>query len=187
MAPEHTIEDLIFGIRGKRVILDADLAELYGVDTKRLNEQVKRNPGRFPADFAFQLSRKEWAELRSQTATSNPEDPDNEAVVTLKSQVATSKRGGRRTLPWVFTEHGAIMAANVLNSARAVAMSVYVVRAFVELRERLSLNQNLLKRLAEMDQELLKHDVALKEIYEALVPLLQPEPEHPKRRIGFHP
>ena len=112
------IEQRIYTIRGVRVILDSDLAALYGVPTKRLNEQYRRNRKRFPEDFAFQLTAKETNSLRSQIATS-------------------SSHGGRRYRPYAFTEHGALMAANILNSARAVQMSIFVIRAFVKMREAL--------------------------------------------------
>ena len=125
------IAPLIHEIRGERIILDADLARIYGVTTKRLNEQVKRNADRFPDDFAFQVTKEETANLTSQIATLKSPASSN-----LRSQNATSRsHGGRRYPPYAFTEHGAIMAGNVLNSKQAVQMSVFVVRAFVKLRE----------------------------------------------------
>jgi len=180
---EH-LEPLIVAIRGHRVVLDADLARLYGVDTKRFNEAFKRNRDRFPADFAFQLTAEEFAELRSQIATSSSQTADS--VEDNRSQFATGSHGGRRYLPWAFTEHGALMAANILRSARAVQMSVFVVRAFVRLREEVAANTSVLARLAEIERKLLQHDVALLDIYQRLLPLLQPSPDPPKRRIGFH-
>jgi len=180
---EH-LEPLIVAIRGHRVVLDADLARLYGVDTKRFNEAFKRNRDRFPADFAFQLTAEEFAELRSQIATSSSQPADS--LEDNRSQFATGSHGGRRYLPWAFTEHGALMAANILRSARAVQMSVFVVRAFVRLREEVAANTSVLARLAEIDRKLLQHDVALLDIYQRLLPLLQPSPDPPKRRIGFH-
>jgi hypothetical protein len=159
---------LIQTIRGQRVILAADLAKLYGVRTLRLNEAVKRNKVRFPTDFMFQLSRAEaLAHSRSQFAI-------------LNAQGANIKH-----LPYAFSEHGAIMAANVLNSPQAVAMSVYIVRAFVQQRDAISANDAILKRLAEIDQTLLLHDKALRDIYQKLLPLLQPPPDPPKPKIGF--
>jgi len=159
---------LIHTIRGQRVILATDLAKLYGVRTLRLNEAVKRNKVRFPTDFMFQLTRVEaLAHSRSQFAI-------------LNAQGANIKH-----LPYAFTEHGAIMAANVLNSPQAVAMSVYVIRAFVQQREVLAANSAILKRLAEIDQTLLLHDEALRDIYQKLLPLLQPPPDPPKSKIGF--
>ena len=207
MKPPQPIESLILTLRGQKVILDADLAELYGVPPKRLNEQVKRNAERFPEDFRFQLTAQEWSNLKSQFATSSLEVPPKQGVPTNSSQNAmssthltepqnvppnwsqfvTSSHGGRRTLPHAFTEHGAIMAATVLNSPEAVAMSVFVVRAFIQMREQLAANAAILKRLAEIDKTLLEHDSALRAIWTKLQPLLAPPPAPPKRRIGFHP
>src|SRR5207302_944070 len=140
------ISSLIFGLRSRRVILDTDLAKIYGVPTKRLNEQLRRNIDRFPKDFAFQLTPQEWAALRSQFATLETGRTEIIETRDLRSQFATSKsgRGGRRYLPYAFTEHGALMAANVLNSPRAVAMSVYVIRAFVKMREELAADSEIL-------------------------------------------
>jgi len=160
---------LIHTIRGVRVILASDLARLYAVPTKRLNEAVKRNKVRFPTDFMFQLTRLEGLEI-------------------LRSQIATLRRPHgqhEKYAPYAFTEHGAIMAANVLNSPQAVAMSVFVIRAFVQQREVLAANDAILKRLAEIDQTLLVHDKALRDIYQKLLPLLPPPPDPPKPKIGF--
>ena len=186
MMPKKPIESLILNLRGQKVILDADLAELYGVLTKRFNEQVKRNADRFPEDFTFQLTAPEWSNLKSQFATSSLEVPQMEDVASVRSQYATGYHGGRRKLPYAFTEHGAIMAATVLNSPEAVAMSVFVVRAFMQMREQLLANAAILKRLAEIDKTLLEHDSALRIIWEKLQPLLAPPPDPPRRRIGFH-
>jgi hypothetical protein len=158
------VESRIFVLRGQKVILDSDLAELYGVPVKRLNEQVKRNQERFPPDFMFQLSAEELSSLRSQNAT--------------------SKRGGRRYLPYAFTEHGAIMAATVLNSDRAVEMSVFVVRAFVRLREMLSTNQQLSGKIDELERRLDTHDASIQELIEAIRELMEPPPAS-GRPIGF--
>ena len=181
------LEPLIFTIRGQRVILDADLARLYCVMTKRFNEAFKRNQNRFPEDFAFHLSEEEFRNLRSQIATSSSQDTDIKGSPENSSQFALSSSRHRRVahLPWAFTEHGALMAANILRSDRAVQMSVFVVRAFVRLREQITANQAILKRLAEIDRSLLKHDSALRDIYRKLLPLLEPPPVPPKRRIGF--
>ena len=138
--PVH-VESLILSIRHQNVIIDADLAELYGVATKALNQAVKRNADRFPGDFMFQLTSKELSALRSQIVTSKAQSSQVQYDGALRSQFATSKRGGRRTRPYAFTEHGALMAANVLNSPEAVAMSVYVVRAFIKQRELLRTHQ----------------------------------------------
>jgi ORF6N domain len=160
------IENRILMIRGHKVVLDADLADLYGVPTKRLNEQVKRNAERFPEDFVFQLTEEEAESLRSQIATSN------------------GSRGGRRYRPYAFTEHGAIMAANVLNSASAIRMSVYVVRAFVRLREILASNRMLAEKFAELERKVAGHDGHIQSLFEAIRQLMRP-PTTPGRRIGF--
>jgi ORF6N domain len=184
-----SLEPLILVIRNQRVILDADLARLYGEPTKRFNEAFKRNRQRFPDDFAFQLTAAEFNNLRSQIATSSSELIESTAHNLNWSQFATSSSRHRGAVyrPWAFTEHGAVMAANILRSERAVHMSVFVVRAFVRLREHVVANQAILKRLAEIDRTLLQHDSALLDLYEKLLPLLQPLPDHPERRIGFQP
>jgi len=167
MSTLDRISDRILVLRGLRVILDADLALLYGVETRRLNEQVGRNPDRFPPEFAFRMTNQELASLMSQIATSKP------------------GRGGTRKLPLVFTEHGAIMAATVLNSPRAIEVSVYVVRAFVQMREALVVHKKLGKKLDELERKVGTHDRAIGQILEAIRQLTQP-PETPKRRrIGF--
>jgi hypothetical protein len=158
----------ILTIRDQKVVLDSDLARIYRVSTGRFNEAVKRNLKRFPEDFSFVLTPEEFGSLRS--------------------QFAILKRGRgqhRKYLPRVFTEHGALMAASILNSDRAIAMSIYVIRAFVELRERMAANAAIMKRLAEIDHELLLHDSALRDIYDKLAPLLTPAPDAPRPRIGF--
>ncbi len=157
-------------LRGHKVILDSDLAALYGVETRRLNEQVRRNPGRFPADFLLELTAGEFANL--------------------KSQNATSSWGGRRSPPLAFTEHGALMAASVLSSPQVVEMSIYVVRAFVRLREALAGNRELARKIAELERRigarLADHDQAIAEILGAIRQLTTPlEPR--KRPIGFVP
>jgi len=174
----YAVEDVILSIRGHKVILDRDLAMLYGVEVKRLNEQVKRNRDRFPDDFAFRLTLQEVTHLKSQFATSSSPG--------MRSQIATaSAHGGRRKLPYAFTEHGAIMAATVLNSSKAVEMSVFVVRAFVKMREQLLATATLARRLAEVEKLLLTHDSALRDLYQKIRPLLLPPPEPAKTKIGF--
>ena len=160
------VDARILLVRGKKVILDADLAELYGVTVKRLNEQIKRNIARFPSDFQFQLRPAECDSLRSQFATSN------------------AGRGGRRYLPYVFTEHGAIMAASVLNSKRAIQMSVFVVRAFVRMREALAANQPIVAKLAELERRLENHDGRIQSLIHTIQKLMVP-PAPSRRRIGF--
>ena len=185
MKSSQPIETPIRLIRNQRVILDADLAGLYGTKTKALNQAVKRHANRFPEDFAFQLTPTELDDLRSQIVTSSLQPIDNKKDIKNWSQFATSSHGGRRTQPWAFTEHGALMAANILRSDDAVHMSIYVVRAFIKQREQLAANQTILKRLAEIDKTLLQQDAALRDIYRKLLPLLQPPPDPPRRRIGF--
>ena len=181
------LEPTILVIRNQRVVLDADLARLYEVPTKRFNEAFKRNRRRFPEDFAFQLTTAEFNNLRSQFATSSSQPAESMGDNLNWSQFATSSSRHRGAVyrPWAFTEHGAVMAANILRSEQAIHMSVFVVRAFVRLREHVVANQAILKRLTEIDRTLLQHDSALLDLYEKLLPLLQPLPAQPKRRIGF--
>lgn len=163
--PLERIDKAILLIRGEKVILDSSLATLYGVTTRRLNEQVKRNQDRFPRDFAFHLTRQEFTDLMSRFATSS------------------SKHGGRRKLPLVFTEHGALMAANVLASKTAVAASVEVVRAFMRLRQMLSSNEELARKLEELEK---KYDRQFKIVFDAIRELMTPPPPRVKP-IGFRP
>jgi len=185
-------------IRKQRVLLDADLARFYGVTTKRLNEAVKRNRDRFPADFAFQLNEREYASLRCDPAAGKAQHGENERGVNMwahleatagsgmRSQFATaSAKRNIRHYPYAFTEHGALMAASILKSKRAVEMSVFVVRAFVRIREQLAASTALAKRLAEIEKTLLTHDQALIDLYGQLRPLLLPPPEPPHKPIGF--
>lgn len=181
------IEPLIVRIRGERVILDADLARLYGVTTKRFNEAFKRNRQRFPEDFAFRLTPAEFANLKSQFVISRSQDVDSKGKKDNWSQIATSSGRHRATVysPWAFTEHGALMAANILRSAQAVQMSVFVIRAFVRMREQVAANTAILKRLAQIDKTLLEHDAALAAMYRKLLPLLQPEPAPKNGVLAF--
>jgi len=160
------VDSKILVLRDQKVILDAELAALYGVSVKRLNEQIKRNAKRFPADFLFRLSPAEYQNLRSQNATSS------------------SSHGGRRYLPHAFTEHGAIMAATVLNSKRAIEMSIFVVRAFVRMRQALAANQQIVTKLSEIERRLEGHDVEIQELVDAIRELMAPLPAN-NRRIGF--
>jgi hypothetical protein len=180
LAPE-AITLRIATARGQRVILDSDLAALYEVQTKRFNEAVRRNLAKFPADFMFQLTAEEWVVLRSQSATLNA--------------AGTGRGQHRKYLPYAFTEHGAIMAANLLSSPRAVEVSVYVVRAFVRLRELAATHGDLAKRLAELEDKTealaMNHDTfsrntrnQLKQVFDALRELMTP-PDPPRRPIGF--
>lgn len=133
MKDHALLESLILTVRGQKVLLDADLATIYGVPTKRLNEQVKRNADRFPEDFVFRLSPSDLADLRSQFATSSTKVFLGQYDGALKSQFVAATQAGRRSAPYDFTEHGAIMAATVLNSPETVKMSLFVVRAFVKM------------------------------------------------------
>lgn len=160
------VESKILPIRGHRVILDSDLAELYGVEVRSLIQQVKRNARRFPPDFVMQLTAEEASNLRSQNV------------------ISSSGHGGRRSLPYAFTEHGAIMAASVLTSGRAVEMSIFVVRAFVRMREALAANRQVLSKLAELERRVESHDANIQELIEAIRELMEPLPAS-GRRIGF--
>lgn len=168
------IEELIREIRGQRVLLDFDLAAIYGVETKALNRAVKRNRDRFPEDFLYQLSETEWKNLRRQIGTSS------------------SAHGGRRTRPHAFTEYGALQAANVLRSQRAVQMSLFVIRAFVKMRETLRAAPELAKKLAALEKKLTGrldvHEAGIVDALQRITRLLDPPPEPPlppKPRIGF--
>jgi phage regulator Rha-like protein len=163
--PVERIENSILLIRGKKVMLDADLATLYGVSTKRLNEQVKRNRDRFPVDFMFQLTENEKAEVVANC----------DHLKRLKFSP---------NLPYAFTEHGAIMLATVLNSPVAVQASIQVVRAFVKLRQILATNKDLAHKLEQLERKIEKHDEEIKAIFNAIRQLMTP-PEKPKRKIGF--
>lgn len=154
-------------IRGQRVLLDADLARFYGETTKRLNQQVNRNRARFPEDFMFQLTAEEFANLRLQSATSS------------------SGHGGRRYAPLAFTEHGAIMASMVLASERATALSVYVVRAFVELRALVNTNKELAGKVQALERKVSVHERNIAELADSMAELLATPPAPPKRPIGF--
>jgi len=164
--PVGEIERAILLVRGEKVILDADLARLYGVETKRLNEQVKRKKDRFPEDFVFQLT---WEEAKAS-----------------RSQSATLKRGRNiKYRSYAFTEHGAIMAANVLNTPRAVQVGVYVVRAFVRLRRALSGHKALAAKLDRLEHKVGRHDREIRALIDAMRQLMAPPPTTPKRQIGF--
>jgi len=160
------IEQRIFYMRSKKVMLDIHLAELYGVETKRLNEQVRRNIKRFPADFMFQLTRHEWHNLKSQFATS-------------------SSWGGRRKLSYAFTEQGIAMLSSVLHSQRAIEVNIAIMRAFVKLREVLATHKELADRLAELERRMDKKDKEVMSLFEAIRRLMAPPPEKKKEPIGF--
>jgi hypothetical protein len=167
------IDFAIHLVRGKRIILDSDLANIYGIHTFRLNEAVKRNRGRFPDDFLFQLTKDEYSSLTSHFAMSK------------------NNRGGRRTLPYAFTEHGAIMVANILNSERAVQMSIFVVRAFIKMRHTFTANRALSDKLAELEKKLTArldvHERVIAYVLGELKKLMEPpqRPEPKRHPIGF--
>ena len=183
IVPAESVATLIRVLRGQRMILDADLARVYGVTTKRLNEAVKRNQQRFPSDFMFQLTLEEVASLRSQIVTSSGKGN--------RSQIATGSQKHRdpRFSPYAFTEYGAFQAANVLNSEQAVQMGVFVVRAFVKMREALVAHRELAEKLAEWEQSLVArldtHDQLIAGIIKELQRLASPT-QPPRKPIGFH-
>jgi hypothetical protein len=160
------IESLILTIRGQRVMLDSDLAKIYGVTTKQLNQQFRRNLERFPSDFAFELTNQELTQMRS--------------------QIVTSSRRNLLRLPVVFTEHGALMLASILNSPIAVEASVRVVRAFILMREQLAAHKDLAGKLADLEQRVGGHDAAIQDLFEAIRRLVEPPLPENRREIGFH-
>jgi len=166
LIPQEIVEKKIYLIRGHRVMLDRDLASLYGVPTKRLNEQVKRNIKRFPEDFMFELTAQEFEILRS--------------------QFATSRWGGERYLPYVFTEQGVAMLSSVLNSERAIQVNIVIMRTFVKLKAIISTHKELAHKLNELEHKIEKHDEDICAIFEAIRQLMAPPPEPPRRRIGFN-
>jgi len=162
-----SVEKHILIIRGQKVMLDTDLAQLYQVPTYRLNEQVKRNRKRFPDDFMFQLNRQEMNSLTSQFAMSN------------------EGRGGRRTLPYAFTEQGVAMLSSVLNSERAVQVNIAIMRAFVKLREIISTHKELALKIKQLEGKFRQHDTKIRAVFEAIRELLEPKVAPLKRQIGF--
>ena len=166
--PMETIRGKIYLIRGQKVLLDSDLADLYGVDTKRLNEKVRRNIGRFPADFMFQLGEDEYASLRSQIAT-------------LKS----GRGAHRKYLPTVFTEQGVAMLSSVLNSELAVQVNIAIMRAFVQMRELATSSRAVARKLDELEKKYDKHDRQFMDLFDAIRQLMTPPEVKKKRMIGF--
>jgi hypothetical protein len=165
--PVELVERRIYLIRGQKVMLDSDLAELYQVLTKNLNKAVTRNAGRFPEDFMFQLTEEEAKSLRFQIGTSNV------------------GRGGRRTRPYAFTEHGVAMLSSVLNSDRAVQMNIIIIRAFVRMRELLATHKDLAERVEKLERTMKQHGSILVTVVQDIQKLKAPPPQ-PRRRIGFH-
>ena len=195
VVPTEQIDGMIRTIRGSRVILDSDLAKIYGVPTFRFNEAIKRNRHRFPPDFMFQLTTEEAAALRSQIAILK--ETAGERLTPNSSQIAILKKGRgqhRKYRPYAFTEHGALQAANVLRSPRAVQMSVFVIRAFVRMRQTLLGTRELAEKLAALEKKLTSrldvHEAAIVEVLQELMQILSPPPALPeptKPRIGFTP
>lgn len=167
LVPSKRVAQRILELRGHPVMLDSDLARLYGVPTRRLNEQVRRNPTRFPADFMFQLSAAEAAALRSHIATSK------------------TGRGGRRYAPLVFTEHGVAMLSSVLHSERAIQVNIEIVRAFIRLRQDIAENRKLDRRLDRLEKKYVRHDRQFKGVFDAIRQLMKPPQGTARRRIGF--
>lgn len=164
--PEEMIANKIFLVREKKVMLDSDLAELYQVETKRLNEQVKRNVTRFPEDFMFQLTKDEWKDL--------------------KSQNATSSWGGRRSEPYVFTEHGVLMLSSILNSERAIAVNIKIMRVYTKIKEMLLTHKDLLLKMEKIERSIGKHDMQITQVFQLIKQLVKQE-ESPRKKIGYKP
>src|SRR5205814_982602 len=174
--PENIVQ-LVFFVRGEKVMFDADLAKLYGVSTKALNQAFRRNKQRFPSDFAFQLSSAEYTDLKSQIVTSSA------GGTNLRSQIVpSSSHGGRRRPPYAFTEQGVAMLSSVLRSGRAVEVNIAIMRTFVQLRRLMDTNRDLARKIEALEK---KYDEKFAVVFEAIKQLITP-PEPPKRRIGFH-
>ncbi|MBC7888403.1 MAG: ORF6N domain-containing protein [Ferruginibacter sp.] len=191
-----SIQNRIYEIRGERVMLDRDLSVLYEVETKHLNEAVKRNSKRFPPDFMFQLTKNEFEDLKFQIETLENSDPLKPQIKTIKvhdnslrSQFATSKRGGTRYMPYAFTEQGIAMLSGILNSEKAINMNIAIMRAFVEIRKILLLQNDFKEQLKQIKERLGEHDVQLNQIYDAMENLLDEKAAERKwnerERIGF--
>ncbi len=193
--PKEKIINKIYIIREQKVILDFDLAFLYEVETKALNQAVKRNAARFPEDFMFRLSSKEWLFMRSQTVTSSAQEIDLEDSASMRSQIVTSSQSKRKDsyTPYAFTEHGVTMLASILKSERAVKMSIAVVRAFIELKKVAIQYTEIAEKLKLLNGRIGEHDVQLNSIYEAIENLLEDKTDKElkeaawknRKRIGF--
>lgn len=186
--PPQSIERRIYWVRGQKIMLDSDLAALYQVETKQLNQAVKRNPARFPEDFMFQLTGEEVEDLKSQTLLAVPTDDLRSHFVTSNAEpLDASVRGGRRYRPYAFTEHGIAMLSSVLKSERAAQVNILIVRAFVQLRDMLSTHRDLAIAIDELRRGQADQGEQIEAIIEAVNKLLEPPPvsETGKRRIGF--
>lgn len=175
LVPAEIIENKIFLIRGKKVMFDSDLAVLYGVETKKLNQAVKRNADRFPEDFMFQLNKEETMDSRFQIGTLKIDE-------VLRSQIVTSRRGGRRYLPFVFTEPGVAMLSSVLNSERAVRVNIQIIRTFIKIREMIISNKSLREKIEEMEK---KYDNKFAVVFKAITKLISQPIEEKREPIGF--
>ena len=189
--PDETVVSKIYVIRGQKVMLDFDLAALYEVETKRLNQQVKRNIERFSEEFMFRLTVKEWQNMRSQFVTASSQDVHFQTNKKMRSQIATASQKRRNTnvTPYVFTEHGVAMVANVLKSERAIKMSVMIVKAFIQLRKQILDYATLAEQVKALKHHLTEHDAQLNQIYDTLENLLDQKTEQQtwenRKRIGF--
>ena len=185
--PDETIIRKIYVLRGQKVMLDFDIAALYEVETKRLNEQVKRNAERFPDDFMFRLTAKEWQNMRSQFATASPEIVEKQQTKNMRSQIATASQSKRNTgvTPYAFTEHGITMLATVLKSERAVKMSIAVVRAFIELKRMATNYAEIARQLKNLKDHIGEHDVQLGAIYDAIENLMDEKTEEKVKKIHW--
>ena len=189
--PDETITRKIYVLRGQKVMFDFDIAALYEVATKVLNQAVKRNTDRFPEDFMFRLTVKEWQAMRSQFVTALSETPGLQGTKTMRSQIATASQNKRNVAitPYVFTEHGVTMLASVLKSERAVKMSIAVVRAFIELKKLASNYSEIAQQLSQLKDKIGEHDIQLSGIYDAIENLLDEKTEKKtwaeRERIGF--
>jgi len=189
--PDETVVSKIYVIRGQKIMLDFDLAALYEVETKRLNEQVKRNIERFSEEFMFRLTVKEWQNMRSQIVTASSQDIHFQTNKKMRSQIATASQKRRNTnvTPYVFTEHGGAMVANVLKSERAIKMSVMIVKAFIQLRKQILDYATLAEQVKALKHHLIEHDAQLNQIYDTLENLLDQKTEQQtwenRKRIGF--
>ena len=181
LIPLERIQQIIFLLRGEKVMLDADIAALYGVEARSLNQAVARNIERFPADFMFRLTEEEFESLRSHFVTASSEPAPNSSQIVMSSR----KHRGRAYLPYAFTEQGVAMLSSVLRSRRAVEVNVAIMRAFVALRLLLSDNAALVKKLDELERKVIGHDSAIRSVFDAIRQLMAP-PEKPRREIGFH-
>jgi ORF6N domain len=184
LKPEN-IGQLVFFIRGEKVMLDADLATLYGVSTKALNQALRRNRERFPEDFVFQLTADEFAALRSQSVTLSAKEPHPQAVRSNWSQFVTSSRKhrGARYRPYAFTEQGVAMLSSVLRSKRAVEVNIAIMRTFVQLRRLMDTNRDLARKIEALEK---KYDEKFATVFEAIKQLIA-APDPPRKQIGFHP